>query len=233
MIRRLIPLLCLGTVLLAGCAPTTSGDSSGSPGSASPPSATPTGADTIATTGPDTAGPIDSRIPAEAMLTGEDVGPGYTAEDWLQSEDHGSINMMFAYCGVYDYTEAGDHEVTSRRGSVGRNQEEYLLVTVTRYEPGWAQRYIDDVTAVLPECASIPVGGNPADIAEWTVLDVAGAGAGSVLIHEERPTVIQFHALVRRGDVVAELRIHTGGDEDHARAIVQAAADRLCAADLC
>lgn len=229
MVRRLIPLLGVVAVFLTGCAPVTPVGPSGPSGSVSPPGGSTSGADTIGTVDPTS--PPDFRIPAAAMLTGEDVGPGYTAEEWLQGDDHGSIDMMLAYCGVYDYSEAVDHEITYRRGSAGRGDEEhYVLETVKRYEPGWAQRYIDDVVATLPGCASIPVMGNPNDVAVWTIAGMDFAGDGSLLIHEEWPGGVQFHALVRQGDVVAVLRIHTGGDEDHAGAIVDAAAERLCAA---
>lgn len=234
MLRRRISLLGLVTVMVAGCASVTQ---DAPPGPVGSPSGTASGTDAV---GPlDPTSPPDPRIPAEAMLTGEDVGPGYTAAEWLQGDDHGSIGMMLAYCGVDEYTEAFDHEITFRRGSVGINlgdgveSAQFVLETVRRSEPGWAQRYLDDLATAVPGCPSVAIMGDPSQIATMTIIDADFIGDGSLLIRDESSQGTQFHAVVRQGDVMAELRIHTGGDEDHARAIVHAAAERLCAADPC
>lgn len=231
MFCRLAPALGLAVLLLAGCAPLTPTDPAGPSNLADP---TPSGAGAIGTA---TAEP--SEIPLAALLTGEDVGPGYTAEEWLQGDDHGSIGMMLAYCGVVDFSEASDHTISQRRVSAaiplgdGVTPEQYVLETVTRYEPGWAQQYVDDLAATQPDCTDIPVMGSSDDIATWTIVGADFAGDRSLLIHEERPGGTQFHAVVRQGDVVAELRIHTGDHEGQARSIVEVAAQRLCAAHSC
>jgi hypothetical protein len=217
MLRRLgRPLAAaLVTVLLVGCAPS------------EPVASTPlTG--TVETLG---SGPRsdDPTIPANALLTADDVGMGYIVTDSPQGDDHGSLTMLLAYCGVDDYSQAPGHVLATERTSVGRDEEDYLLATVTRYEVGWAERHLDDLRTALAECDAIPVMGNPDDIAAMTMVELDTAGDGSLLLREVRPTGTQYHAVIRQGDLEARLRIHTGGDESHARAIMNAAAERLCA----
>jgi hypothetical protein len=168
---------------------------------------------------------------SEALLTAEDVGEGYVATQILQGDDHGAIGMLMAFCGQAEYSEAGQHVVDYVMGSVGRDDQEYVLVALTRYaDDTWAQRHLDDLRVALPRCAQVPVMGNLDDTAALTVVDNDFAGDGSVLVQEERGGVTQYHAVVRQGEVEARLRIHTSATQDQARDLAATAAGRLCRA---
>lgn len=169
-----------------------------------------------------------TAIPSAAMLRPADVGSGYSASDAQEGDDHGSIAMMMSYCGQGDYTTADDHRVANRKRNVSRDDDRYVLEQVSRYAPTWAARHIDDLREVLPSCTTVDIMGDPNRRATLTVVGTDFAGDGAVLIRENLNGAVQYHAVVRQGDVEARLRIHTGATESQARAIVVAAAGRLC-----
>lgn len=167
-------------------------------------------------------------IPTAAMLQPADVGSGYTASDAQEGDDHGSIAMMMSYCGQGDYTNADEHRVVTRKRNVYRDDERYVLEEVSRYQNTWAARHMDDLRAVLPRCTTVDIMGNPNQRATLTVVDSNFTGDGAILIRETRNGTVQYHAVVRQGNVEARLRIHTGATQSQARAVVVAAAARLC-----
>jgi hypothetical protein len=169
-------------------------------------------------------------IPTAAMLQPADVGSGYTAFDSQEGDDHGSIPMMMSYCGQGGYTAADDHRVVNRKRNVRRDDQRYVLEEVSRYQNTWAARHLADLRAVLPRCTTVDIMGDPNQRATLAVVDSNFAGDGAILIKETRNGVVQYHAMVRQADVEARLRIHTGATQSQARAIVVAAAARLCTA---
>jgi hypothetical protein len=170
------------------------------------------------------------ELTESALLTAEDVGDGYTATYDLQGDDHGSLLMLMSYCGETDYTEAGQHVVEFRKGSVFRDDQHFVLTMVVRYDGSWAGQHLDDLRAALPRCARVPIMGDLDDVATLTVVDNDFAGDGSLLVREDGGAGTQYHGVVWRGDVEALLRIHTSSSESEARDLVVAAAERLCTA---
>ena len=167
-------------------------------------------------------------IPTAAMLQPADVGSGYTASEAQQGDDHGSIAMMMSYCGQGDYTNADERGVVNRKRNVHRDDERYVLEEVSGYQNTWAARHMDDLRAVLPRCTTVDIMGNSTQRATLTVVDSNFTGDGAILIRETRNGTVQYHAVVRQGNVEARLRIHTGATQSQARAVVVAAAARLC-----
>jgi hypothetical protein len=229
---------------LNGPAPTP--DVAVTPSPSTPPatSAPPTNPPTHTTTPPPTTPPATSpptgsprstgepatprSIPTTAMLRPADVGSGYTASDAQEGDDHGSISMMMSYCGQGDYTNAGEHRVVNRKRNLHRDDEHYVLEEVSGYQNTWAARHMDDLRAVLPQCTTIDIMGDPNARATLTVVDSNFAGDEAILLKETRNGIVQYHAVVRQGNVEARLRIHTGATQSQARAVVVAAAARLC-----
>jgi len=227
--RLLAPVTLAAIALTAACAPSQPTNPSG-PGDLT---VTPSGSDGSVAPSDGTGTLGTTEIPESALLTAEDVGPGYTATPWESAlTDHGSLAMMMSYCGEGSYSEAGEHAITVLAGSVNRDEEHYVLERIVRYEATWAERHLSDLRAVLPRCTEIPVMGSD-NIAEMTIIDTETFGDESLLIRDVSDDGTQFHAVIRQGDVEAELRIHTGGDEAQARDIAAAAAERLCAAESC
>ncbi len=167
-------------------------------------------------------------IPTAAMLQPADVGSGYTASDAQQGDDHGSIARMISYCGQGDYTNADEHRVVNRKQNVHRDDERYVLEEVSGYQNTWAARHMDDLRAVLPRCTTVDIMGNSNQRATLTIVDSNFTGDEAILIRETRNGTVQYHAVVRQGNVEARLRIHTGATQSQARAVVVAAAARLC-----
>jgi hypothetical protein len=224
--RVLLPVAAAAMIMLtAGCNPIESTEpsrSAGAPASDGP-TAPPDATETLSST----------EIPETALLTAEDVGPGYTAGPWeIMLTDHGSLTMLMWHCGEGRYSEASEHTIAALAGGAGRSEQEYVHVLLTRYEAGWAESHLSDLVSVLPRCARISLGGGV--VVTLSVVDSDFAGDGSLLVREEDGDETQYHALVRQGDVQALLRIHTGGDESQPRSIATAAAVRLCeAVDTC
>ncbi len=173
--------------------------------------------------------PTPAEIPLSAMLQAADVGAGYTASD-RQGLDHGSIGIMMSYCGEGDYSQAAEHHLAFRQWSVHQSDQAYVLEDVNWYEATWAARHFSDLRAAMPRCQTVDVMGDASHRVTFTVVASNFAGDESLLIEETFGIQTQYHALVRRGDVEAELRIHIGATESQARAIVVNAAQRLCAA---
>ncbi len=177
----------------------------------------------------DSGEPQSAEIPDSAMLQATDVGVGYTATD-RRGNDHGSIVMMMSYCGEGDYSSAAEHQLAIRQWSVDQSDAAYVIEDVNRYEPTWAARHLSDLRVALPRCPTVDVMGDASHRVTFTVVASNFAGDESVLIEDTFGNETQYHALVRQGDVEAELRIHIGATESEARAIVVNAAQRLCAA---
>jgi hypothetical protein len=225
---------------LSGPSPAPDVATSSPPVASAPTTKPPTSAPTTTTTPPPTTPPPvtptpshgevapPKSIPAAAMLQPSDVGSGYAASDSQQGDDHGAIGMMMSYCGEGDYTNADDHRVVNRKRNVDRDDGRYVLVEVSGYQETWAARHMEDLRAVLPRCTTVDIMGDPNQRATLTVVDTDFAGDGAILVEETRNGVVQYHAVVRQADVEARLRIHIGTTQSQARAIVVAAAGRLC-----
>ena len=181
-------------------------------------------------TAPPTTEPTSVDIPLQALLQATDVGTGYATADGQQGDDHGAIGMMMSYCGESDYSTAFEHRLANHKRSVGQSDQRYVLEEVSRYEATWAARHLSDLRAALPRCQMVDVLGDQNHRVTLTVVGSDFAGDESVLIRETFGNETQYHAVVRRGDVEARLRIHTGATESEARAIVVKAGERLCAA---
>ena len=174
--------------------------------------------------------PTPAEIPLAALLQASDVGIGYTTSDDQQGDDHGSILMLMSYCGEGDYSTAAEHWLAYHRRSVGRSEQQYLYEEVNRYEPTWAARHVSDLRAALPRCETVDILGDPNHRVSLNVVATDFTGDESLLLKGTRGDETQYHAVIRRGDLEARLRIHIGATESEARAIVVNAAERLCEA---
>ena len=173
--------------------------------------------------------PAAAPIPAAAMLLGTDIGRGFTTNDdrRLVHNDHSRLGMLLAYCGQYDFGPA--YQVDRTRGAI--SGERFVYQQVERYGRGDGARYLAGLRRVLPKCATYLYMHDPQAEGHLTVVANRFAGDDALLIrHELRAHEVEYHAVVRQGDVVMTVRVHIGAAESRARSIVQRLAGRLCAA---
>jgi hypothetical protein len=195
-------------------------------------------------TGPDATpaptGRAGEPIPAAAMLRGTDIGRGFTTTDdrRMVHNDHGRLGMLLAYCGEVDFGppyESIQAERT-RTASDGPGAERRVSQVVERHSRGNAARYLAGLRSVLPKCRTpFHYQANPKAESTLTVVGSGEYGDDSLLIRHNGTassgqTYVEYHAVVRQGDVAMTVRIHIGATERQARALVSRLASRLCAA---
>ncbi|MGK5740240.1 hypothetical protein [Micromonospora sp. URMC 103] len=100
---------------------------------------------------------------------------------------------------------------------------------VERYEPGWADRALDDVREVLRRCANYPVLGSQLS---FRIVEAADLGAAGLVVrgqidHAALPAQVSYFISVRRGDVVSTLNLPDPGDEATIRSLAATLADRI------
>jgi hypothetical protein len=210
-------------------------------GSSSPvgPSTTPATPDPSPSGSPEpTTGPTGEPIPAAAMLRAADIGMGYRTSDDRQvvTNDHGSLGMLLAYCGQYDYGPGHEAIRAERVRSAGDgSMDRHVNQMVERYGLADARRYLAGLRTVLPKCRTLRVQNDPREHSRLTVVGSGQYGDDSLLIRHDRQRYdgvrqVEFLAVVRQGEVVTILRIHIGATEARVREIVRRLAARLCAA---
>jgi hypothetical protein len=218
------------------------------PTSTPPPSATPTSTPTpepTSTPEPEPAPtPSPTRqagepIPAGAMLRGTDIGREYTTTDdpRMVHNDHGRLGMLLAYCGEVDFGppyESIQAERT-RTATDGPGAKRRVAQSVERHARGNAARYLAGLRSVLPKCRKFFVQANPKAESTLTVVGSGEYGDDSLLLRHNGTAssgqkYVEYHAVVRQGDVAMTVRIDIGATESQARALVRRLADRLCTA---
>jgi hypothetical protein len=173
------------------------------------------------------------------MMRGADIGRGFTTSDdpVAVHGDHGSLTMLLAYCGEVDFgpPDSSIRTERTRAASEGPGGDRRVTQLVRRYSRGNAARYLSGLRTVLPKCRTLYVQGDPRSESSLTVVGSDEYGDDSLLIRHNGTTDgggtdVEYHAVVRQGDVVMTLRIHLGADEGQARDLVRRLAARLCAA---
>jgi hypothetical protein len=171
-----------------------------------------------------------SRPPGGRLLQPDDLGgsgwqPLEGAEP-MQNRDTWGNGDLCEYDSA-DYPSLPrqtDVEVIAWRSPGGTVTE-----VVETYEPGWGERNMADVRAVIDFCNAVvtPEGVGPT---VYAVTGPAFAGDDSLLVRVESespggPTNVSFFAVIRVGDRIAT--IHTTKSELELAAIAQRAAARL------
>jgi len=210
--------------------------------------ADPTATDTA--TGTPTAAPAPTGIPAALMLAPADLGPGTWQEFTPEVHEHKDLWYWAELCAAYGsarfpslahqlsvqtvgYADGGQvrtpgPEVVGARSTV--------IEIVERYAAGRGASNLDDVRSVIALCgtATPPPGEAPR---RYTIVDSDFAGEESVLVKIELwgfqgatvppdPTLVDYAAVVRVGDLVATVQSSTQG-ADRVRTLAERAAARL------
>ncbi|MEV4213655.1 hypothetical protein [Micromonospora sp. NPDC049662] len=166
-----------------------------------------------------------------SMLLGAgDLGAGWRADDarpglppWPWEQDD---------CPDYqssDYT-AKSH----RRAAVeryyrlpdGSSPAHHIVET---YEPGWAERSVDDVRTVLRRCASYLINGSRVsfDIIDPHYLGGAGLLVRGRIAHADTPTTARYFVMVKRDETVSTISLPDLGDQAAVDTIAAKAVARL------
>ncbi|MET8092873.1 hypothetical protein [Micromonospora sp. NPDC005220] len=98
---------------------------------------------------------------------------------------------------------------------------------VETYEPGWAERNVDDVRRVLLRCASYVALGSQVsfDVVDPHYLEGAGMLIRGRIAHADTPSTVTYVVMLRRGDTVSTVRLPDPGS----RAAVDSVAARAVA----
>jgi hypothetical protein len=205
----------------------------------SAPSASPTAPATRTRT------PVSTDLSA-LMLRVEDLGPG----TWRRGNPYEPFSGdlwawdLSAECPAYrtaDYPSLRQQvDLAYASWETSPPATPFVGEHVHRYRPGWGPRTLDDVRRVLATCPgaspppSIPGGPVPT---RRTIVDTGFAGDESLLIRAEvwrydgetiaKEPLANLIAVVRVGDLVATVFFSVDRDEQYARTVAEAAANRL------
>jgi len=196
--------------------------------------------DTAPTTiAPTTPVPAPTAIPAGYLLRASDLGPG--AWGPLREMELFDNGIPWRFGGLCDAQTSADFPAVEHHLSldaVGHLDENTrypdlhtVIEDVTRYEPGWGTRSLEDVRRAITLCGTATP--TPGVARDFFSLESGGfAGDESILVRHEayfvddpKPLVI-YLAVVRVGDVVATVS-STSGDADYVRTLGERAATRL------
>jgi hypothetical protein len=140
---------------------------------------------------------------AVLLLAGcaEPASPEVATEPWAWEMPH---------CVVY---QPGEYAAPDHRRDVAVHDGSLVVEQVEQYEAGWGPRAVEEIRAVVGECARYEYGelGDPAAFTEQNrVVDSGFAGDESLLVETVRlapPEVRTWYAVVvRYGDRVITLR---------------------------
>jgi hypothetical protein len=188
--------------------------SSPSPAPTTPPSPSPS------SSSPSAAGP---EIPTAALLRVSDLTPGFQVAQPGEQGD-GSIASLSIYCRNPYQGFRRPLAENDRRFVRGRQaQAESVHETVQRYPGATAQDYLDQKRSWLSNCQPH----RPDD--RLTVIAEGFTGDASLLVESNIEGVRTMWALVRQGDLVAELRMKPV-DRSELLRLADRAAQRLCLA---
>jgi hypothetical protein len=112
------------------------------------------------------------------------------------------------------------------RQSDGSSPAHHVVET---YEPGWAERNVDDVRRVLLRCASYPVLGSQVS---FDVVDPHYLGGTGMLIrgriaHSEVTNTVTYFVMLKRGETVSTVRLPDPGSQAVVDSIAARAVARL------
>jgi hypothetical protein len=181
--------------------------------------------------GPDERHTVNADLGGPSTLLGAgDLGSGWHEDDvrtglpsWPWEQDS---------CPNY---RSSDYPATSHRraaverhywSSGGSSPAHHVVET---YEPGWAERSVEEVRRVLLRCASYLVLGSQVS---FDVVDPKYLGGAGMLIRgrierADIPHTVTYFVLVRRGDMVSTLRLPDPGSQAAVDSIAARAVTRL------
>ncbi len=86
---------------------------------------------------------------------------------------------------------------------------------VETYEPGWAERNVEDVRRVLLRCASYKVLGSQVsfDVVDPHYLEGTGMLIRGRIAHADTPNTVTYFVMVRRGETVSTVRLTDPGSQ--------------------
>ncbi|MEW2429233.1 hypothetical protein AB0877_14590 [Micromonospora sp. NPDC047644] len=148
----------------------------------------------------------DARVGLASWPWEQDSCPNYRSSDYL-AKSHRRAAVQRYY-----------------RPSGGSSPAHHVVET---YEPGWAERNVDDVRRVLLRCASYPVLGSQVsfDVVDPQYLEGAGMLIRGRIAHTDTPDTVTYFVVVRRGETVSTVRLPDPGSQ----AVVDSIAARVVA----
>lgn len=164
------------------------------------------------------------------MLRPSDLGPGSWVLRRPSEPFDRDLWRWTSACPAYrstDYPSLRRQkglEVTGFAAGTGADAP-YVFEHVHRYAVGWGPRALDDVRRAIAVC------GEPPDL-QRSVVDSGFAGDEALLIREEvvpaeGDRFVTLAVVVRVGDLVATVMFSPDRDQQYARAVASAAAQRL------
>ncbi|MEU8130815.1 hypothetical protein AB0B68_26690 [Micromonospora sp. NPDC049049] len=148
----------------------------------------------------------DARPSLAAWPWEQDSCPNYRSSDYL-AKSHRRVAVERYY-----------------RLSDGSSRAHHVVET---YEPGWAERNVDDVRRVLLRCASYAVLGSHVsfDVVDPHYLEGAGMLIRGRIARADTPSTVTYFVMVRRGETVSTVRLPDPGSQ----AVVDSIATRVVA----
>ncbi|MEU4555310.1 hypothetical protein [Micromonospora violae] len=181
--------------------------------------------------GPDQRHTVNAELGDRGMLLrAGDLGSGWRADDgrtglppWPWEQDD---------CPNYrssDYSAKSHRRAAVERyyqPSDGSSQAHHVVET---YEPGWAERNVDDVRRVLLRCASYPVLGSQVsfDVVDSQYLEGVGMLIRGRIGHADKPDTVTYFVMVKRGETVSTVRLPDLGSRAAVDSIAAQAVVRL------
>lgn len=212
----------------------------GPPGDFASPS---TSAETSATPGPTSSasvGPTD--VPSTIMLRPADLGVGtwtrLSSEGVFKGEERWYWADLHKGYRPEDYPSR-NHQVGQRVVRYEGDRQATVEEIVERYEPGWGLRNLADIRAVVAQSGATPYArpGAGGALRHKIIDQTRYAGDESLLIEQKPwsfngsttipPEGIQLIAVVRVGDLVATVIPPIGAEPDVARSLAVTAAAQL------
>lgn len=170
------------------------------------------------------------RTGLEALLGAGDLGSGWRADD----SRTGLPPWPWEQEDCPDYLSSDYTAKSHRRSAVERY---YRLAdgsspahhVVETYEPGWAERSVDDVRQVVRRCASYVVQGAQVsfEVVDPHYLEGVGLLVRGRIAHAGLPPAARYFVLVRRGETVSTVSLPDLGGQAAVDSIAKKAVTRL------
>ncbi|MEU1587053.1 hypothetical protein [Micromonospora sp. NPDC005710] len=182
---------------------------------------------------PDVAADVRNSATADRGELGLLLGAGDLGADWQVDDARAGVPPWpWEQNSCPDYRR-GDYPATAhRRHAVeryyrlpdGSSPAHHVVET---FEPGWAERNIDDVRRVLLRCASYPVLGSQVsfDVVDPYYLEGAGMLIRGRIARAGVPNTVTYVVIVKRGETVSTVRLPDPGS----RTVVNSIAARVVA----
>ncbi|MBG6064728.1 hypothetical protein [Micromonospora ureilytica] len=164
------------------------------------------------------------------LLVAGDLG-----SDWREDDARTGMPAWPWEQGNCPNYRSGDYPAKShRRAAVERYYRPFdgsspAHHVVETYEPGWAERNVDDVRRVLLRCASYLVLGSQVsfDVVDPHYLNGAGMLIRGRIEHADIPNTVTYFVMLRRGETVSTVSLPDSGSQAAVDLIAAKAVARL------